>query len=398
MTLLKYENTMGHQSRKKILEKIEKKRNSKVIVYFVGDRPVIQAQISSDSIRSLTDHLRDLNNGKPVEKIDFYLYSIGGTVVTPWPIISTLREYCKTLNVLIPYKAFSATTLMALGADKILMGKSSHLGPIDPQLNLQPNGGSVQQQVPISTEDITSYISFIKEKVGIEDQNALADLTKSLAETMTPTMLGQINRIHSHIRLVAKKMLKLVAPKIEDEKIDEIIEVITEKMFIHGHAVNRQEAKEIGLHVEDMDDELEELCWNLFLDYEKEMKLRSPASSLAYFDDDNQDEYREKGAIIACIESANKMHKFSGPLLLKRIRNVPPQLNLNLTIPIQLPPGINFENLEPQVQQHTQQQLQAIQNNLARMINDQINNQLKNLMPTVAINTHVDKMTWKQII
>ena len=158
-----YENTVGHKERRIIIEKIEQKRNSKVIIYFVGDRPAMQAQISSDSLRSLYDHLKELNENKPVEQIDFYLYSIGGALVTPWPIISILREYCKTLNVLIPYKAFSAATLMSLGADKILMGIKGELGPIDPQLKLQPNGGEAIQQIPVSTEDITSYISFIKE-------------------------------------------------------------------------------------------------------------------------------------------------------------------------------------------------------------------------------------------
>lgn len=387
---------MGRENRKKLIEEIEKHRNSKVIVYFVGDRPIIKAQISNDSLRSLYDHLQDLNDNDSVEKIDLYLYSLGGAVVTPWPIISAVREYCKKLNVLIPYKAYSATTLMSLGADKIMMGKKGQLGPIDPQLNIQPRNGDVAISpfpAPVSTEDITSYISFIKEKVGIQDQKALADLTKSLADTLTPTILGQVNRVHSHIRLVAKKMLLLVNPKIGDKKIDNIIESITEKMFIHGHSINRTEAQQIGLHVESMDKKLEKLCWDLFLDYEEEMKINSPAQPIAYFQNENQEEYRERGAVIACIESRKKLHKFSGPLVLKKIRDVPPQLNLNLNIPIQLPPGINAQSMT----QANQQEVRLFQQTISNMINSQLSEQMKMLMPVIGINVSVERMSWKEV-
>jgi ClpP class serine protease len=78
-----------------------------------------------------------LNNGQNVDQIDLYLYSIGGALEAPWQIISTIRQFCKKLNILIPYKAYSAATLVAIGADKILMGRKGELGPIDPQMIAQ---------------------------------------------------------------------------------------------------------------------------------------------------------------------------------------------------------------------------------------------------------------------
>ena len=81
-----------------------------------------------------------MNNDEKIKTIDFYLYSLGGNLDTPWPIISVLREYCESLNVLIPYKAFSATTLTALGADRIVMSRKGELGPIDPQMIEEQKG------------------------------------------------------------------------------------------------------------------------------------------------------------------------------------------------------------------------------------------------------------------
>jgi len=388
---------MGRNERKQIIEKIEAHRNSKVLVYFVGDRPILKAQIATDSVRWLYEHLKNMDHDKKVNTIDFYLYSLGGNLETPWPIISILRECCENLNVLIPYKAFSATTLTSLGADKILMGRKGELGPIDPQMTEQQKGkgppGTGPTVKTMSTEDISSYISFIKDKVGITDQHALAELTKSLTDTISPPTLGQVNRVHSHIRAVARKMLSQVKPTLSTTQIQEIIESLTERTFIHGHSIGRYEAKQLGLQVENMDDKLEKLCWDLYLQYEEDLKLHSFAHPLAYFDNDDQDEYEEENAIIACIESAEKCHEFSGPLILKKVRQPPPQLNLNVNVPIQLPANIVTQNIPAQIQQ----MLQQIQQNVAGQVGTMIANQLRANMPVVGIDLHNERMFWKEV-
>ena len=388
---------MGRVERKKILEEIEKLRDSKILVYFVGDRPVMKAQISSDAIRWIYEHLREFNGNKSVDKIDLFLYSRGGSLETPWPIISMLREYCRTLHVLISFKAFSATTLMSLGADRIYMSRKGELGPIDPQMIEQQTGkgppGTSPTQKLMSTEDVTSFVSFIKDKVGITDQNALAMLTKTLADTLTPTTLGQVNRVHSHIRTVSRKMLSLIKPPLSTTKMQQIIESLTERTYIHGHSIGREEAKKMGLQVYDMEDKVEKLCWDLYLDYENEMKLNSLGNPLAYFDRDDQEEYVEDNAVIACIESVKKCHQFAGQLLLKKIRQVPPQISLNLNIPIQLPAAIVTAQVPPNIQQ----MLQQLQQGIANLVGNAISDQLRHQMPIHAIDIHSDKMNWKEI-
>ena len=387
---------MGRTKRKDIIERIESHRGSKVLVYFVGDRPLLGAKIASDSIRWLYEHLRSMDGDKKVDTIDFYIYSRGGSLETPWPIISILREYCENLNVLIPYKAFSAATLTALGADKILMGRKGELGPIDPQMVSEQKAGDSPRTSPVvismSTEDISSYISFIKDKVGIEDQGALAVLTKSLTDALSPPTLGRVNRVHSHIRAVAGKMLSQVKPALDAEPIQEIIETLTERTFIHGHSIGRHEAKQIGLQVDDMDGELENLCWDLFLQYEEDLRLNSPANPLAYFDGDGQDVYEEERVVTACIESANRCHEYSGPLQLKKIRRPPPQLALNVNVPIQIPADIRSQDIPS----HVQRILQQVQEDVAKHIRDGIAGHLRDTMPVEGIDISADKMAWRE--
>jgi ClpP class serine protease len=109
-----------------LIRAIQKARDSHVIAYFAGDRQGAAGQIGEDAVRPMYDHVRTLGFAG-VPRIDLFLYSRGGSIEAPWRIISMLREYCQELNVLIPYRAHSAATLIALGADHIVMGKKGEL-------------------------------------------------------------------------------------------------------------------------------------------------------------------------------------------------------------------------------------------------------------------------------
>jgi hypothetical protein len=121
----------------------------------------------------------------------------------------------------------------------------------------------------IAIEDVSAFLAFIKEKAGLTDQSALAQTVSFLVNQIGPTTLGSVSRQNSHIRLVARKLLTSRKEKMDEEKINAVIETLTEKMYSHGHAIGRKEAKDIGLPVEYPEDETEKLIWELYLFYEK---------------------------------------------------------------------------------------------------------------------------------
>jgi len=49
-------------------------------------------------------------------------------------IVDYLRSKFSTIEVLVPTYAMSAGTMIALGCDRVFMGRQSQLGPTDPQL------------------------------------------------------------------------------------------------------------------------------------------------------------------------------------------------------------------------------------------------------------------------
>jgi ClpP class serine protease len=225
---------MSKEERLKIIEEIEKKRESKLVCYATSDRPNFQFPISMDATRLFNDHLRLISQDKKCDKIDLFLYSRGGDTRVPWIVVRTFREYCNEFDVLIPFRAHSAATMIALGADNIVMGKEGELSPIDPTIGnpLCPRDPADKTRIiGVNVADLTGYIELVKEKVGITNQQELAITFSALAKEVHPLALGGINRHLSFIRLVAKRLLSSHNKKIEEAKVNKIIDDLVEKTF-----------------------------------------------------------------------------------------------------------------------------------------------------------------------
>jgi len=370
-----------------LIKQIQNERSSKVITYITGDRSPFGSRIAEDAVRPLYEHL--LSAGKN-DKIDLLLYSRGGDVSVPWRIISMFREFCSEFSILVPYKAYSAATLICLGADKIIMGRKAELGPIDPTLEKggQGEAGAVPQS--ISVEDVNSYISFIKERVNITDQMALAQVVSILANHLTPLILGSVNRQNSHIRLVARKLLTARKEKLDEAKINSIIETLTEKIYSHGHAIGRKEAHEIGLPIETPNEKLENLLWALYLKYEGFLKLTEPIDPLVVLTGKEEDHFEK--IPIAIIESENKIHLFTTKTDLRRRRQVPPNLQINMNLGLNLPPGIRPE----EIPQQTQQILQQLISQIGQAAQQVVQQEIKRQSPEVGLDVRVYGGKWEE--
>jgi ClpP class serine protease len=119
---------MPRTSRKNIIERLQVARGNRLtIAYVTSTRVGHEIQIADDAFRVLYDHLEA---GQELAKngVDLFIYSNGGSGTVPWRIVSLIKQYTGSLAVLVPSHAFSAATLIALGADKIIMHKMGCLG------------------------------------------------------------------------------------------------------------------------------------------------------------------------------------------------------------------------------------------------------------------------------
>lgn len=383
----------SRKERLELIRNIQELRGSKVLVYFTGDRRPFSSQIAEDAVLPLYKHLLALKEAEPkTERIDLFLYTRGGDVSVPWRIVTMIREFYSDFSVLIPYKAHSAGTMIALGADRIIMGKKAELSPIDPTLVRAVIGESTVPPPEISVEDVTSYISFMRERANITDQSALAQVVSPLANHLTPLTLGSVNRQYSHIRLVARKLLTSRKEKIEEGRIGTIIEALTEKMYSHGHAIGRMEAGEIGLPVDNPDENLEAAIWNLYQEYERLLQLTEPIDPDELLTRENREEYAIDNIPLAIVESIPRLDVFEINSVLRRKRQVPPNPQINVNMNLGLPPGIDPTRLS----QNFQQIVQQLMGQIAQAIPQIVQQELVRQSPIVGIEARTFGGKWKE--
>jgi hypothetical protein len=197
---------MGRKERQNLIEEIETLRGSRVITYITSTRPPLRIGIDVPDLRELYDHL--LKIGKS-EKIDLFIYSLGGAGSVPWALSNMIREFADSFTTLIPSFAFSAATAIALGANNIIMGKNGTLGPVDPSVANAFNPVRRGQVQSISTEDIGGYISLLRDKAKLTDERNFASALSNLCTVVEPLALGNAYRHYLKSRDDARKLLEL---------------------------------------------------------------------------------------------------------------------------------------------------------------------------------------------
>ena len=309
--------------KKELIKKIEEQRKSKVITYITSDRQgPVNARIAMDVVPIISKQLQKI--GK-VENIDLFLYSSGGDTMVPWRLVSMIREYCDKFSVIIPYKAHSAATMISLGADEIVMSDLSEISPIDPSTANVFNPAdptNPQNKIPISVEDVMAYFDLAKNKFGIKNDEELAKIFNKFVESnpqIHPLALGNINRTHNLIRILAKRLLKSHKTPMKEDETDKIVDYFTEKLYSHQYFIGRKEAKEdLGLkNVVSADEQLTKAMTELYEAYQQEMGLGigvwSPENELGLNVSQNKKDYK-----IANIESVELSNHFALSIDYKR--------------------------------------------------------------------------------
>lgn len=310
------------EKRKELIKKIEDLRQSRVVVYITGNRITLKTpnpnmlftNVALDVLPILYQHLGKIQK---TQRIDLFLYTLGGMLNAPWPIVNLIRFYCDTFSVLVPFNALSAGALIALGADEVVMTKLALLSPIDPSKRFVIPGKGVKE---LSVEDVIGFIDLAKQKVEVPDEKK-EEILKLLAQEVSPTDLGSVNRTHSHIRDLARKLLKLHLDSNNTEtekKIDKIVNYLTQDLYSHDYFINRKEAKEaIGLPVLYADSinkegtNLETLMGELFEVYSRELELDEPFIPTSFLEDKSEKEGIFKRAYI---ETLDLTHIFESEL------------------------------------------------------------------------------------
>ncbi|MDQ7031644.1 MAG: ATP-dependent Clp protease proteolytic subunit [Desulfonauticus sp.] len=217
-----FKQKMLEATRQRLIAKIEKKRNSRVILLihrqetmsFLGF-PVfkyIDIQDSEEVLRAI--HLTD-----PTLPLDIVLHTPGGLVLASLQIARALKQHKGKVTVFVPHYAMSGGTMIALAADEIVMTNSSVLGPIDPQLGQYP---------------AASLLRTVEKK----NVDKLEDKTLIMAD------MAQMA-----IQQVKDAAYELLSKNYPEEKARELSQILSEGRWTHDYALTFEEAKKLGLKV-----------------------------------------------------------------------------------------------------------------------------------------------------
>lgn len=182
------------------------------------------------------------------------------------------------------------------------------------------------------------------------------------------------------------RLLNTRAKPFSEDENHEIIRKLSSEVYSHSHAINRTEAvKYLGLtQVKNAEvSDLEEDLWALYTEYRAFFQLENPFRPEEYLVANDLEEHTWDDLNLACVESENRVDICRKSVRVKRLRQVPPTINLNLnqvqlpaiSLPT-LPSGLNPQEIQALVEQVVNTTMQQILN---RAVRDAINGLVKSL-------------------
>lgn len=306
-----------------LIKKIENIRDSRLLVYYTGDRQGQETRIASDIHPLCFKHLQEIG---AVNKIDLFLYSPGGITMAGYGLVNLIREFCKEMNVIIPFRALSCATLIALGANEIIMTKNAMLGPIDPSVE-HPLGPTVDfgqgpKIVPVNVEDVISFINLAKQEGGLKDDSSLCRIFEKLSE-VHPLTLGAVARSRQEIAFLSKSLLKYHMK--DEQRVEKIVKTLTHERFSHDYLIGRREAKDtLDLNIIDSEqnEKLNTAIIALHNEYEDLLSLNIPYHPELYLGQQNNATVQLNRGIM---ETRHSTHVFRSNFDIQRVQvTVPP--------------------------------------------------------------------------
>jgi len=245
---------LNDKKREELLKRLGDLRQSKIIVYF-SYVPL------DDSI--LVPLYKELDSIGKTKKIDLFLHSYGGAVDTPYKVVTLIREFCDEFSVIVPFSAKSAASMIVLGADEVVMGPISELGPIDP---LVKHPSYKDFWVPVQA--LRCCFEYIEEMFYNSSNPDVSEIIiNSVLNKLDPWLIGDYEKALKASKQYAEFLLSKYMLKNNKEKISQVTHILTNGFFSHGYPIGRKEAKEMGLKVVEATGELWEVIWELYLLY-----------------------------------------------------------------------------------------------------------------------------------
>jgi len=129
--------------RRKYLTALHRQTGRNVILYaskWTQWTPGIEPEVISIVVEDIQGFM-EVMHGLGTEPLDMVIHLPGGSAEATEALVSYIRSKFDDVRIFVPHVAMSAATMLACSANRIVMGKHSFLGPIDPQFIVQGDLG-----------------------------------------------------------------------------------------------------------------------------------------------------------------------------------------------------------------------------------------------------------------
>jgi hypothetical protein len=196
----------------------------------------------------------------PTERLYLCIKSDGGTGTASLRIVNLLRQFTKRLTVLVPLECISAATMIALGADAILMGPLAQLSAVDTSLthDLSPVDKD-NRRVRVSLDELSRILKVWGEQEGEEGGSRGATGTnpyEAIFPHVHPLVIGAVDRASSLSIRLCKEIMEY--HMTDAQKVQSICDTLNADYPSHAYPITLREARRIGLNAAPLDAQLNE--------------------------------------------------------------------------------------------------------------------------------------------
>lgn len=248
-------------------EKLEEGKKATHFVVFVLPP---QVSISVKHVFAALKEIGKIKSSKEQTTVHMALNSGGGDIYSAYKIVNILREYASELRIMVPLYAKSAATLMVLGADEIIMGPQSELGPLDlPIEHPLMEGIRISALDGVRPIDVLANLAAeiaigevgirLRREVRMGRKDAVEVALKFASDYITPIVSkldpSVVNRCYRELRIAqtyGQELLEtyMLADNNDKEKeAERIAESLVWDYPAHEFAICFREAKKLGLKV-----------------------------------------------------------------------------------------------------------------------------------------------------
>src|SRR5580704_5126655 len=254
-----------------VLDRLSRALGEPIITYWNSSK----GSICQSDVAGLYALVRNLGS---VERLTLFVKSDGGSGQASLRMVNLLRQHAKHLTVLAPLECQSAATMLALGADRILMGPVAHLSAVDTSLthDLSPIDRD-NDRVSVSNDELLRVIRLWTEQA----KNSTANPYEALFPYVHPLVIGAVDRSSALSTRICEEILSY--HMADAERTREISNILNSGYPSHSYPITLQEAKRIGLKVEPMSDKVNALLFEL-----NEIYSEMGQSASTDFDERNQ--------------------------------------------------------------------------------------------------------------